>query len=191
MKQTSNYQLNQWDPEDRILREDFNADNGKIDAALAEIKAASPYVKLAEVTAQTQTGQIDLDVSGIDFSQYLKVELFVHSPTYAGGYNIQVNNMTSGYYRASCSGNGSGDSVTTTYLASVTRPGDGAFQLFPPHPQGNIRAVNWSIFAMGSIAMYSGYQYMAPCTWGELESFNISGSNFPAGTTVVLYGIKA
>ena len=41
MKQTSNYQLNQWDPEDRILREDFNADNSKIDAALAEVKAAS------------------------------------------------------------------------------------------------------------------------------------------------------
>ena len=35
MKQTDQYKLNQWDPTDRILREDFNADNLKLDAALA------------------------------------------------------------------------------------------------------------------------------------------------------------
>lgn len=31
---TGNYQLNQWDGSDRILRTDFNADNAKIDAAI-------------------------------------------------------------------------------------------------------------------------------------------------------------
>ncbi|SFO96743.1 Microcystin-dependent protein [Oscillibacter sp. PC13] len=36
MQQTTNYQLNQWDPADRILRTDFNSDNEKIDAALAQ-----------------------------------------------------------------------------------------------------------------------------------------------------------
>ena len=35
MEQTSNFQLNQWEKEDRIQMEDFNADNAKIDAALA------------------------------------------------------------------------------------------------------------------------------------------------------------
>ena len=34
LNQTSNYQLSQWDAEDRILRTDFNSDNAKIDAAL-------------------------------------------------------------------------------------------------------------------------------------------------------------
>lgn len=34
--QTTNYKLNQWDPEDRILRTDFNSDNQKIDTALAQ-----------------------------------------------------------------------------------------------------------------------------------------------------------
>ena len=34
MQQTANYQLNQWDGEDRIMRVDFNSDNAKIDAAL-------------------------------------------------------------------------------------------------------------------------------------------------------------
>ena len=36
MQQTSHYQLNQWDAEDRIQREDFNADNMKTDQALAQ-----------------------------------------------------------------------------------------------------------------------------------------------------------
>lgn len=35
MKQTDQYGLNQWEPTDRILMEDFNADNLKIAAALA------------------------------------------------------------------------------------------------------------------------------------------------------------
>ena len=35
MEQTGKYGLSQWDAEDRILREDFNADNAKIEAALA------------------------------------------------------------------------------------------------------------------------------------------------------------
>jgi len=32
---TKNYKLNQWEADDRVLRTDFNADNAKIDAALA------------------------------------------------------------------------------------------------------------------------------------------------------------
>ena len=40
MEQTSKYGLSQWDAEDRILREDFNADNAKIEAAL-EAQAAA------------------------------------------------------------------------------------------------------------------------------------------------------
>ena len=37
MKKTENYQLNQWEAEDTIRREDFNADNAAIDAALKTI----------------------------------------------------------------------------------------------------------------------------------------------------------
>lgn len=36
MQKTTNYQLNQWDKTDRIQMEDFNADNAKIEQALAE-----------------------------------------------------------------------------------------------------------------------------------------------------------
>ena len=37
---TTNYQLNQWEPTDAVQRVEFNADNAKIDAALAEHEAA-------------------------------------------------------------------------------------------------------------------------------------------------------
>lgn len=37
MQKTENYQLNQWDSTDRIMMEDFNADNVKIEAALAGV----------------------------------------------------------------------------------------------------------------------------------------------------------
>lgn len=35
---TINYQLNQWEPTDQVLRTDFNADNAKIDAALKGLR---------------------------------------------------------------------------------------------------------------------------------------------------------
>ena len=49
MRKTANYDLCQWDPEDRILREDFNSDNEKIDAAIAD---AGFLAKLLDVTTQ-------------------------------------------------------------------------------------------------------------------------------------------
>ena len=45
MRKTEHYQLNLWDAEDAILRTDFNADNEKIEAALADI--VSNGVKMA------------------------------------------------------------------------------------------------------------------------------------------------
>ena len=35
MKKTNKYQLSQWEKTDRIVMEDFNSDNAKIDAALS------------------------------------------------------------------------------------------------------------------------------------------------------------
>ncbi len=38
MTKTTNYQLNQWAKTDRLMMEDFNADNAKIDAALGALQ---------------------------------------------------------------------------------------------------------------------------------------------------------
>ena len=39
--QTEHYSLNQWQPEDKVLREEFNQDNAKIEAALPRIITGS------------------------------------------------------------------------------------------------------------------------------------------------------
>lgn len=70
MRQTANYQLSQWDAEDRILREDFNSDNQKIDETMAALKAGNYFEKLADVTTTQSCQQLDVDLSGVDFTQY-------------------------------------------------------------------------------------------------------------------------
>ena len=70
---TDYLQLNQWQPEDPVLRTDFNADNQKIDAAFAAV----PLVKLKEVVTQQDAQQVDVDVSDIDFDAYDEVIVYV------------------------------------------------------------------------------------------------------------------
>ena len=41
MTKTTNYQLNQWDPDDPVRRTDFNEDNAKTEAALNQLAALS------------------------------------------------------------------------------------------------------------------------------------------------------
>lgn len=55
MQQTANYQLNQWDGEDRIMRVDFNSDNAKIDAALEKnATALSQATSTLEAALETE-----------------------------------------------------------------------------------------------------------------------------------------
>ena len=65
---TSALGLSQWVLSDPFRMEDFNADNAKIDAAVAAV----PYVKLLNVTTNAAPTQVDLDLSGIDLSQFSK-----------------------------------------------------------------------------------------------------------------------
>ena len=72
MNYTENYQLNQWDAGDRVLREDFNADNAKIDAAL---KAANDTAagKCRIVTGTYQGDQTDGRMIWLGFTPKLVI----------------------------------------------------------------------------------------------------------------------
>ena len=59
MKYTKNYQLNQWDAADRVLREDFNRDNAAIEAALPADTAQDLYRIL--LTGETGEGGVHTD----------------------------------------------------------------------------------------------------------------------------------
>ena len=60
MEHTQNYQLSQWSRTDRVLMEDFNADNAKLDAALkaeadARTALAAEVAKCGNVTMSIST----------------------------------------------------------------------------------------------------------------------------------------
>lgn len=50
MKKTAQFGLNQWEMSDRIQMDDFNADNQKLDAALARVERRSAFHTILDVT---------------------------------------------------------------------------------------------------------------------------------------------
>ena len=109
MQKTANYQLNQWVKSDRIQMEDFNSDNAKIDAALksnaeavaaetAAREAASSLVKLMTATLDANTATWQIDVSGIDLTQYAKLLIYPYLETENDQpIRLRVNGLTTGY----------------------------------------------------------------------------------------------
>ena len=100
MKYTKNYHLNQWDAADRVLREDFNRDNQKIDTALEEtaILARSCYTRLLDETLAAPCQHWDIDLSSIDITRYQKLLFYPHlqGDTNQWVY-LHINGWTSGY----------------------------------------------------------------------------------------------
>ena len=59
MTKTTNYQLNPWAKSDRVMMDDFNADNLKVDSALAalgEAIAAAPKIAVGSYTGSGSCG---------------------------------------------------------------------------------------------------------------------------------------
>ena len=57
MQHTTNYNLNQWEAGDRVTRADFNADNAKIDAALAAAASGGCRVVAGTIVGDSQPTQ--------------------------------------------------------------------------------------------------------------------------------------
>ena len=58
--QTSNYGLNQWAAEDRVLREEFNQDNARLDAALTAL--TQPVFKAAILAEYDGTEDVKVEL---------------------------------------------------------------------------------------------------------------------------------
>lgn len=59
---TMNYQLNQWEAADQVLRTDFNQDNQKIDAALAGLAAKNTELEGAVAAAVAGAGNCQMEL---------------------------------------------------------------------------------------------------------------------------------
>jgi len=85
---TSNYKLCQWQASDKVLRTEFNADNAKIDAALAA-KASASALNSLKTTVNGKASQSALDslsstVSGHTSTLAKKGNCIIHITSYTG-----------------------------------------------------------------------------------------------------------
>ena len=69
MEYTANYQLTQWEESDRILREDFNRDNARTEAAFLE--KLGPLETIRTYTSATGGERsLNVDLSDVDWSAW-------------------------------------------------------------------------------------------------------------------------
>ena len=184
MKQTEIYQLNQWEADDRIRREDFNRDNVNIEngmqvlndalsretlarkaedaAAIKEMSAqvnAIPLVKLCQITTTTETQQMDLDMSAYPLDQYYQLMIIpeittVSTEDYAN-ILVRCNGIGEKVYR--------NDSDIQNYWARI--------------PAGKIKGVTMLQLMVGGGAMH------LLCT-ECLQMYNTNHSSGVSGSTV-------
>ena len=200
MKQTEHYGLNQWELADRIQMEDFNGDNEKVDAALAglreEIAAVRGSVlceKLVDYTTTAAAQQVDIDVSGIDFTQYVRIDLSINDTGNTGNLNLRVNHLTS-YTDVNTVGSGSGlNASTDTVLARLWSENgcvSGILAFNPPQAKTYIHCY----YSTGRATACSNVHRYAACKWKELRTLNLicpdSSSKIPAGSRVIITVIR-
>lgn len=82
--QTANYQLCQWAADDQVLREDFNADNLKVDTALAALALQSTIVFGSYTGDGTDNRQITLGF------RPAAVLILPYGGTYMNGYILNL-----------------------------------------------------------------------------------------------------
>ena len=149
---TSHLALNQWQRTDPVVMDDFNADNAKVDAAIGGMKM--PVVKLLEVVTSAAAAAVELDLSGIDLTQYRALEVcsqavsdVVKTNAYAYDYLYMRINNDSGsnsYYASS----------NQSYLAMFPLP-NVVNASFPPAAM-SITKMYWTTFSGSNNALF-GY----------------------------------
>ena len=179
---------------------DFNSDNSKIDAALkanadaiaAETtarQAENLYIKLLDTATTEASGQINVDVSAIDFTQYAQIRLFVDDAGNTAALNLRVNGLDSYYYSVTPGGR---DAMTTSYLAIPRIQGGSMGILEFNQPVAGDPVVCACRYLHQGTHQFT-IAYSDSCTWDNLSAINLLGgglSGLPVGTRVIIYGLK-
>ncbi len=182
MNQTANYQLCQWAPTDRILMEDFNSDNSKIDAALKaqadtleslSQKAGGRLLGTLKASASGTTCEFRLD--GVDWSAWREVHL-VADPYTDSGAVVTVYACGSNAVMCVLSGNTSADRAQHASLGHMV-----LYPLFDPRNRATV--IDLCEGEMRDV----GYQF-SQLTYIRL-AVN-SGHTLKAGTALEIWGAK-
>ena len=89
MNYTSNYQLPQWVESDRVLMNDFNDANSKLDAALTGLAGKSGWTQLGSYVATQASQSHTLLISGSQVAQHHLLLVYVDIPS--GGAYVKFN----------------------------------------------------------------------------------------------------
>ena len=128
---TANYELSQWLSTDQVLRTDFNADNAKLDAALAETAAAVPRIAVGSYTGSGASARTIL----VGFTPKAVILCSEEGITY-DGYASGYTTLRGGLILPNCPlrlGYGSVGSTSYQTAAQITTNGFTVYQPRPPH----------------------------------------------------------
>ena len=201
MNQTEHYQLKQWEKSDRILMDDFNENNQKIDAAihgtdahLVEAVAAEAAArqnglntlesKMATVCLRSgvlegNVNKISLSLSGIDWSPYSMIVLYVALPS-------------STYCAVSCGGSPNYcHSADQTWSNGGLTPYNTVTHQFLLVPVAGDSSTMVYSLNMSNVGLYLG---RANATLAAIGGFhlktNSASSYLPAGSKFTMWGVR-
>lgn len=185
MNHTQTYQLNQWDPDDRILREDFNADNQKLESALG-IKLQHETIR--EVVTEELAKEIAIDISDISFGDWKYIIACVNPPSH-GTSSWAYSSSADTFSNSTCKVLG----ISSSYsgLGRFEYWNDSKFTayciVFPFHNANQyLRGITISnLFCAG---------FSKTETYDSLQYFKLladeSSAAFAAGTKITFWGVK-
>ena len=133
---TEHYDLCQWEPTDVVQRVEFNQDNAKLDAALAELETAKQRLDRAAAKLAYYTGRLTaremLEQQRHPSQRGIHCDLFLSSTgrTFTGGVSLQNNTLV-------LSGANQTGSMTTI-SSSITKSGWTQARLWVHHSGGDV-----------------------------------------------------
>lgn len=198
---TANFDLNQWIETDPVIRTDFNADNQKIDAALA----AQPYDKLMNITAEADAAQIELDLTDIDLTRYQALKIYVND-ILSVPLAMTFNNNTGTIYATSYDGEltsfvNYAQLMRNEYPNGLTNPGGAvSIEILPAASHTAIlstfatatgNAASTTTANRGRGGCYTGIA--SGISFHNINSiqFRVTSGSIKTGIHITLWGVKA
>lgn len=176
---TENLNLNQWAAADGVCREDFNADNAAIDAAVGSI----PVRKLKDITTSAAAASVEIDLSDIDMDDYSEIWMDVRlGVSYASGNNAyyRLNNISTVSYGYTY--------ISGTFVNQTT--GGNTEMLYPGMYRFSLgEALCWSVPVFAGAGMISA-SALVPSAWTSITFYRNNGETIPAGGKIRMYGVK-
>ncbi len=201
MTKTTNYQLNQWAKSDRIMMDDFNADNQKIDAALKANADAATYapVLLRSTVLAEPAYEITLSTSGLDLSQFRRVELEIHLSAEArSSVFMLINGHTDNVYSTDTGSSGNATASPQIRLGESGKSGTYIRCELTALTDGRTAyCANGCCGGDGTVASFTTYHGLYLYALSDIQTFQVyqqtqssSAYLYPAGSSIKLYGCR-